>query len=50
MICAAKNRTDRERKAAQALTDYKEFYAKEVVVPKFIKLYEQIMADKKNAS
>ncbi|MFT5425242.1 MAG: glycosyltransferase involved in cell wall biosynthesis [Gammaproteobacteria bacterium] len=50
MILAAKDSTDREKKAGQALSDYKEFYAKEVVVPKFLKLYEQVVADQKNNS
>ena len=43
MILAAREKIDREKKARQALSDYKEFYAKEIIVPKFIKLYEQII-------
>ena len=43
MILAAGEKIDREKKARQALSDYKEFYAKEIIVPKFLKLYEQII-------
>jgi len=43
MVFAAGEKTDREKKARQALSDYKEFYAKEIIVPKFLKLYEQII-------
>jgi len=50
MICAAKNNMDREEKATQALSDFKDFYAKDIVVPKFLKLYEQIVADQQNFS
>ena len=49
LLSAAKNPADREKKARQALSDYKEFYAKEVVVPKFLKLYEQIIAGQKDS-
>jgi len=43
MILAAREKIDSEKKARQALSDYKEFYAKEIIVPKFLKLYEQII-------
>jgi len=38
MILAAREKIDREKKARQALSDYKEFYAKEIIVPKFLNL------------
>jgi len=43
MIFAASEKTGRKKKAKQALSDYKEFYAKEIIVPKFLRLYEQII-------
>jgi glycosyltransferase involved in cell wall biosynthesis len=45
LASAARNKTEREAKAVQALADYKDLYAKEVVVAKFLKLYEQVIAD-----
>ena len=33
MICATKNNMDKEEKATQALSDFKDFYAKDIVVP-----------------
>ena len=50
MLSAANDNVSREKKAMRALSDYKEFYAKKVVVPKFLKLYEQVVADQKNNS
>jgi glycosyltransferase involved in cell wall biosynthesis len=50
MLSAAGNKGERETKAEQSLADYKEFYAKEIVVPKFLKLYEQVIADQKTIS
>jgi len=47
MISAARNKAERETKAVQALADYKDFYAKDIVVPKFLNLYEQVVADQK---
>ncbi len=45
MIVAAKDKAGRERRAVQALIDYKNFYSKQIVVPKFLQLYEQTMLD-----
>jgi glycosyltransferase involved in cell wall biosynthesis len=47
LISAARNKTEREAKTVQALADYKDHYAKEIVVPMFLKLYEQVVADQK---
>jgi len=43
MILAAREKIESEKKANQALSDYKEFYAKEIVVPKFLRLYKKII-------
>ena len=48
MIIAAKEKRARETKARQSLSDYKEFYAKEVIVPNFLKLYKQVISDEKH--
>lgn len=42
MLSAAKDKPEREDKARQALVDYKTFYDKEVVLPKFLNLYEKV--------
>lgn len=43
MILVAGRKEEREAKAVQALNNYKNFYAKEVVVPRFLNLYEKIV-------
>ena len=50
MISAAGSKIERETKARQALADYKKFYAKEIILPKFLKLYEQVITEQKNSS
>ena len=49
MTRAFDDKEKREKKARQALTDYKTFYAKDVVVPKFLQLYRQVVAETQNA-
>lgn len=48
MNLVANNKVEREQKAKQALLDYKNFYAKEIIVPKFLNLYKQVIEDQKN--
>jgi len=50
MLLAASDKIDRTKKATQALNDYKNFYSKDVIVPKFIKLYENILADSQSST
>ncbi len=50
MVSAAGSKIEREAKARQALFDYKKFYAKEIIVPKFLKLYEQVIKEQKKSS
>lgn len=45
MAMVEKDKVGRELKAVRALADYKNFYSKQVVVPKFLDLYEQTVLD-----